>query len=76
VSPLIFNQATVLFSKGSRPDECERVLALHAEGKLKVAIGHVFALEDTAQAHRVFESRQQFGRVMLDLANLGFCANA
>lgn len=76
VSPLIFNQATVLFSKGSRPDECEKVLELHATGKLKVAIGHVFALEDTAQAHRVFESRQQFGRVMLDMANLGFCANA
>jgi NADPH:quinone reductase-like Zn-dependent oxidoreductase len=76
VSPLIFNQATVLFSKGSRPDECEQVLSLHAEGKLKVAIGHVFRLEQAADAHRVFESRQQFGRVLLDVANLGFGANA
>jgi NADPH:quinone reductase-like Zn-dependent oxidoreductase len=76
VSPLIFNQATVLFSKGSRPDECAKVLSLHAEDKLKVAIGHVFSLEDAAEAHRVFESRQQFGRVMLDVANLGFRANA
>ena len=76
VSPLIFNQATVMFSKGSRPDECDRVLSLHAEGKLKVAIGHVFPLEGAADAHRVFESRGQFGRVVLDVANLGLHANA
>lgn len=76
VSPLIFNQATVIFSKGSRPDECDTVLSLHAENKLKVAIGHVFALEGAADAHRVFESRRQFGRVVLDVANLGFRANA
>ena len=25
VSALIYNQATVIFSKGSRPDECEKV---------------------------------------------------
>lgn len=76
VSPLIFNQATILFSKGSRSDECEKVLSLHAAGKLKVAIGHVFSLEDAAEAHRVFESRQQFGRVMLDVGKLGFRPNA
>jgi NADPH2:quinone reductase len=75
VSPLIFNQATLLFSKGSRPDECEVVLSLHAEGKLNVAIGHVFSLERAADAHGVFESRQQFGRVLLDVANLGLRAN-
>ena len=76
VSPLIFNQATVLFSKGSRPDECEQVLTLHAEGKLQVAIGHIFPLERAADAHRVFESRRQFGRVLLDVGNCGFSANA
>lgn len=76
VSPLIFNQASILFSKGSRPDECEKVLSLHAAGKLKVAIGHVFSLEDAAQAHRVFESRQQFGRVVLDVGRLGLHPNA
>jgi len=76
VSPLIFNQATVIFSKGSRPDECEKVLSLHAAGQLKVAIGHVFPLEEAAAAHRVFESRQQFGRVVLDVGDLGFRPNA
>ena len=76
VSPLIFNQATILFAKGSRPDECEKVLSLHAEGKLRIAIGHVFSLEDAAEAHRVFESRRQFGRVLLDVARLGFGPNA
>jgi len=76
ISPLIFNQATVIFSKGSRPDECEKVLSLHAAGQLKVAIGHVFPLEDAADAHRVFETRQQFGRVVLDVGNMGFRPNA
>jgi hypothetical protein len=61
VSSLIFNQATVIFSKGSRPDGCEKALSLYATGSLKVAIGHVFPLERTADTHRVFESRQQFG---------------
>jgi len=61
VSSLIFNQATVIFSKGSRPDGCEKALSLYAIGSLKVAIGHVFPLERTADTHRVFESRQQFG---------------
>ena len=76
VSPLIYNQATVIFSKGSRPDECEKVLHLHASGHLKVAIGHVFPLEAAADAHRVFEMRQQFGRVVLDVGNLGCRPNA
>ncbi len=76
VSPLIFNQATVIFSKGSRPDECERVLSLHGAGRLKVAIGHVFTLDRAADAHRVFESRQQFGRVLLDVGGSGLCPNA
>ncbi len=70
VSPLIFNQATVIFAKGSRPDECETVIGLHAEGKLKVIIGHVFPLAEAAAAHGIFESRQQFGRVLLDVADL------
>ncbi len=70
VSALIYNQATVIFSKGSRPDECEKVLSLHAAGDLKVAIGHIFPLENVAEAHRVFEGRQQFGRVLLDIGGL------
>jgi len=53
VSSLIFNQATVIFSKGSRPDGCEKALSLYATGSLKVAIGHVFRLERTADTHRV-----------------------
>jgi len=60
VSLLIFNQATVIFSKGSRPDGCEKALSLYATGSLKVAIGHVFPLERTADTHGVFNSRQQF----------------
>ena len=65
----------VLFSKGSRPDECEKVLSLHAAGDLKVAIGHVFPLENVADAHRGFEGRQQFGRVLLDIGGLGLRPN-
>src|SRR5258706_5510866 len=75
VSPLIFNQATVIFAKGSRPDECETVMGLHAEGKLNVIIGHVLPLAEAAAAHRIFESRQQFGRVVLDVADMKLRSN-
>ena len=75
VSPLIYNQATIIFSKGSRPDEAEKVLGLHACRHLKAAISHVFRLDEAAEAHRVLERRQQVGRVVLDVAGLALRPN-
>lgn len=75
VSPLIQNQATLIFSKGSRPDEAEKVLGLLGTKQLKVAISHVFPLEQVADAHRVLERREQFGRLILDVAGHGYQPN-
>ncbi|HEX9879528.1 MAG TPA: zinc-binding dehydrogenase [Candidatus Binatia bacterium] len=75
ISPLIQNQASLLFSKGSRPDEAKTIVALLAEQRLKVAISHVFPLERAAEAHRVLERREQFGRVLLDVAGHGYQPN-
>jgi NADPH:quinone reductase-like Zn-dependent oxidoreductase len=68
ISALIANQATVHFSKGSRPSEADIVLDLLAQGRLKVAFSHVFPLADAAEAHRCIERREQIGRVLLDVA--------
>ncbi len=75
LGPLIQTQATIIFSKGSRPDEARKVLALIAAKRIKVAISHVFPLEQAAEAHRVLERREQFGRLILDVAGHGYQPN-
>jgi NADPH:quinone reductase-like Zn-dependent oxidoreductase len=75
LGPLIQTQATIIFSKGSRPDEARKVLELMAAKSIKVAISHVFPLEKAADAHRVLEGREQFGRVILDVAGKGYQRN-
>ncbi len=75
LGPMIQTQATIIFSKGSRPDEAEKVLRLLAAKRLKVAISHVFPLERAVEAHRVLERREQFGRLILDVAGHGYQPN-
>lgn len=75
ISALIANQATLHFSKGSRPEEAGTVLDLVAQGQLKVAHSHAFPLEDAAEAHRCIERREQIGRVLLDVAGRGIRPN-
>lgn len=75
ISALIANQATLHFSKGSRPEEADVVLELLAQGRLKVACSHVFRLEDAAEAHRCIERREEIGRVLLDVAGHGIRPN-
>lgn len=43
----------------------EQVLPLLEEGRLKMNIGHRFQLEEAAAAHRLVESRQSTGKVLL-----------
>ncbi len=75
VNSLIQKQATLIFAKGSRPDEAATVLDLMAAGKLQVAIGQVFPLEEAAEAHRCLEGRRHVGRVILDVAGRGYQPN-
>jgi len=71
MNAMIANQATLHFSKGSRPEEADTVLGLLASGELKVAYSHVFPLEEAAEAHRAIERREPIGRVLLDVAGVG-----
>jgi NADPH:quinone reductase-like Zn-dependent oxidoreductase len=71
LAPLIRKEATLTFAKGSRPNELRDVLGLVAEGRLPVAISHVFSLDQAAESHRVIERREHFGRVVLDVAGCG-----
>lgn len=52
------------------PERCrsmiERLLTDVAKGDLHVMIDRVFALKDAADAHRYIESRQAFGRVVME----------
>ncbi len=75
LGPLIQTQGTILFSKGSRPDEALKVLGLMAANRIKVAISHIFQLERAADAHRILQRREQFGRVLLDVAGAGYRPN-
>ncbi len=43
----------------------ERLIALAAEGKLKPVIDREFPLEQAAEAHRIIEARETFGKVIL-----------
>jgi NADPH:quinone reductase-like Zn-dependent oxidoreductase len=72
LSPLIRRETTIIFAKGSRPNEMRHVLSLLADGQLEVAISHVFPLEQSAEAHRTIERREHFGRVVLDVAGEGY----
>lgn len=39
------------------------------EGLLNIKIGHYFSLEDVVSAHRLIESRQSTGKILLDINN-------
>lgn len=48
-------------------DTAKQVFRYIEEGKLNIKIGHHFQLEDAASAHRLLESRQSVGKILLDV---------
>ncbi len=48
-----------------------KILPLFSEGKLKAVVDKVFALSDAAEAHKMMEENQNFGKIVLDLAPSG-----
>lgn len=48
-------------------EPAERVFRFLAEGKLNIAIGRRFPLEEAAAAHARVESRESTGKVLLDV---------
>jgi len=69
------NLTLVGYSSGtyrkSRPEGVRlagtRMLELHAEGALRVPVGHVYRLEEAAEAHRAIESRSSTGKLILEI---------
>ncbi len=50
---------------GFRTSDFERIMQLTHQGKLKGTVGRVFPLSETADAHRLMESRDFFGKIIL-----------
>jgi NADPH2:quinone reductase len=46
-------------------ESAERCFALMREGRLKLHIGHTLPLAEAAEAHRLLESRQSVGKIIL-----------
>ena len=50
---------------GFRTSDFEKVMGLTRQGKLKGTVGRVFPLSEAADAHRLMESRDFFGKIIL-----------
>ncbi|MFD2446917.1 zinc-binding alcohol dehydrogenase family protein [Bacillus sp. CGMCC 1.16607] len=48
-------------------ETAKQVLQLLADGHLHIKIGHHFPLQDAVSAHKLIESRQSVGKVLLDV---------
>jgi NADPH:quinone reductase len=60
-------------TRNNRPEllrkPAERVMRYLAEGRLDMKIGKSFKMEEAAEAHRLVESRQSTGKVLLEMNN-------
>jgi NADPH2:quinone reductase len=45
----------------------EEIARLIKNGKLRVPVGHIFPLEEAAEAHRVIERKKAHGKVVLEV---------
>jgi NADPH:quinone reductase-like Zn-dependent oxidoreductase len=64
---IFFRQVEVLGSTMGSKGDLWKVLALVGEGRLKPVVDRVMPLWDAAEAHRVLEARQAFGKVVLEV---------
>jgi NADPH:quinone reductase-like Zn-dependent oxidoreductase len=65
IIPFFRRQLRLIGSKNATLPELRTVMGLVAEGKLKPVIHATFPLAEAAQAHRVVDSRDLFGKVLL-----------
>jgi NADPH2:quinone reductase len=60
---------SALWAPGPRPHlfrPCfEELVGLYRAGKVRPVIGHRFALGEAAEAHRLMEGRESFGKILL-----------
>ena len=62
------NNITIKGMPGSDPADLPRCFAAAADGRIKVRIAHVLPLSKAAEAHRLMESDQGMGKIVLDPA--------
>ncbi|MDA0983753.1 MAG: zinc-binding dehydrogenase [Proteobacteria bacterium] len=65
IIPFFRKQLRLVGSKNASTTELRTVMGMVAEGKLKPVIHAAFPLAQAAQAHRVVDSRDIFGKVLL-----------
>jgi NADPH:quinone reductase-like Zn-dependent oxidoreductase len=65
IIPFFRGELRLAGSKNAPVTELRTVMALVAEGKLKPVIHRAFPLGEAAESHRVVESREIFGKVVL-----------
>lgn len=65
IIPFFRRELTVTGSKNAPVTELRKVMDLVAQGKLKPVIHRKFPLAEADQAHRVVDSRELFGKVVL-----------
>ena len=58
-------------TRNNRPEllreTAERVLEYLADGRLDIKIGNTFSIEEASEAHRLIESRQSEGKIVLEV---------
>lgn len=62
---LFRNQWSLIGSVRATEEEIRHVVDLVGQGRLRTVIHQTFPLEEAAEAHRVLEGREQFGKVIL-----------
>ena len=62
---IFFKSISILGSTMGSKGEVPRLVKLLGEGRLRPVIGKVLPMEDVAEAHRLLEERQVFGKVVL-----------
>jgi NADPH:quinone reductase-like Zn-dependent oxidoreductase len=62
---LFRNQWSLIGSVRATEQEIRHVVDLVGRGRLRTVVHQTFPLEDAAEAHRVVEDREQFGKVVL-----------
>ena len=65
-SHLYHNQITVLGRPGYQPADLPKCFAAAAEGKVKAQIERIMPLSRAAEAHRLMESGEVMGKIVLD----------
>ncbi len=65
-SHLYHNQITIIGRPGNHPPDLPKCFAAAAEGKIKPQIEKVMPLSRAAEAHRLMESGEVMGKIVLD----------